>query len=330
LISANTIKFGANLGAMAASANLLIPIPSIFWLFLMTIIILLLEVFISYQTYAKFLKYLAFSLLAYIVTAFVADVDWIAAIKATLIPRISLSMDYVINIVAIFGTTISPYLFFWQADEEVEEQIAKNRMKSFGAGQPKVTPKDISNLRKDTMIGMFFSNIVMWFIIVTTGTVLYTNGTIIQTPHEAAEALRPFAGDFAFLLFAAGIIGTGFLAVPVLSGSAAYAVSEAFNLRAGLDQKFKKAHGFYGVIIFSTLIGVLINFLGIPSMAMLYYSAVINGLIAPILLVMIVLIANRKEIMQGRTNSKWQNFFGILTILIMASAGLLLIFDLVK
>ena len=330
LVVANTINIGANLGAMAASANLLVPIPSIIWLFIITFTILVLEIFVSYQTYAKFLKYLALSLLAYVATAFIVKVNWIEVIKATLIPRISLEMSYVINIVAIFGTTISPYLFFWQADEEVEEQIMRGRITSFGKGLPKVTKGDISNLRKDTMIGMFFSNIVMWFIIITTGTVLHVNGTIIETPHDAAEALRPFAGDFAFVLFAAGIIGTGLLAVPVLSGSAAYAVSEALNLKTGLNLKFKKAYGFYGVIIVATLVGVLVNFLGIPSMKMLYYSAVINGLIAPVLLVMILLIANNKKIMNIRTNSRLQNILGVTTIVVMSVAGAILIYDLLK
>lgn len=330
LTIANTINIGADLGAMAASAQLLIDVPFIFWLLFMTALTLVLEVFVSYQVYVRFLKYLALSLFAYIFTAFVVKVNWKEAFLSTIIPHFSTSREYMMNIVAIFGTTISPYLFFWQASEEVEEEIAQNKIRAMGKGVPRVTRKDISNLRKDTITGMFFSNLVMWFIMVTTGTVLYNQGKTVSTAHEAAEALRPFAGDFAFLLFAAGIIGTGLLAVPVLSGSASYAIAESFNWKAGLYLKMRKAHGFYSVITLATLVGLSINFLGIDPFKMLYYTAVINGLIAPILLVMIMLIANNKEIMRGRVNSRSQNFLGLTTIIVMSAAGLFLIYDLLK
>lgn len=331
LVVANTINIGANLGAMAASAQLLIDLPFVFWLIGMTVLILILEIFISYKTYVKVLKYLAMSLLAYIGTAFVIQIDWVSALKSTFIPHIEFSKVYVMNIVAIFGTTISPYLFFWQANEEVEEEIAHHKLRRLGNGIPKVTPKDISHLRIDTAIGMFFSNITMWFIIITTGTVLHANGvTNIESAHQAAEALRPLAGDFAFILFAAGIIGTGLLSVPILSGSASYAVAESFNWNAGLYLKLRKAHGFYGVITIATLVGLLINFMGFNPIQTLYYTAVINGIVAPPLLVMILLIANNKTVMRGKTNNWFQNILCGLTILIMSTAAIALLVDFIR
>lgn len=328
LLIANTINIGANLGAMAAAAQLLFNLPFTVWLLCMTVLILILEIFVTYNTYVKVLKWLALSLFAYIGTAFVVKIDWIEALKATLIPHISFEKGYLMNIVAIFGTTISPYLFFWQANEEVEEEISHHKLKQAGKGVPKITKNDLSTLRVDTAIGMFFSNVTMWFIIITTGTVLHVNGiTSIESSHQAAEALRPLAGDFAFLLFAAGIIGTGFLAVPILSGSASYAVSETFNWNAGLYLKLKRAHGFYGVITIATLVGLLINYIGINPIQTLYYTAVLNGIVAPPLLVLILLIANNKNIMRGRVNSRLQNILIVLTICIMSVSALALLVD---
>lgn len=328
LVAANTINIGANLGAMAASAQLLIDIPFIILLLFMTALILILEIFVSYKTYVNILKYLAMSLLAYIGAAFVVKVDWVSVFKSTLIPHIEFSREYLMNIVAIFGTTISPYLFFWQANEEVEEQIAHHKLRRLGAGVPHVTPKDISHLRIDTVVGMFFSNVTMWFIIITTGTVLHANGiTNIESAHQAAEALRPIAGDFAFVLFATGIIGTGLLSVPILSGAASYAVAESFNWRAGLYLKLRKAHGFYGVITIATIVGLLINFLGFNPIQTLYYTAVINGIVAPPLIVMIFLIANNKDIMRGRVNNRLQNVLAVITIVVMSASALALLAD---
>lgn len=330
LLIANTVNIGADLGAMAAAMQLLLPLHFSFWLILMTALILLLEVLVTYKVYVKYLKYLTLSLFAYVLTAFVIKVDWTHVIVSTLLPNVAFSKEYLMNIVAILGTTISPYLFFWQADEEVEEEIAHHKLRRFGAGIPHVTPKDIRSLRLDTFVGMFFSNIVMWFIIITTGTVLFTNSAHpITSAAEAAEALRPLAGNFAYFLFAAGIIGTGFLAVPILSGSASYAVSEAFHWNTGLYLKLRKAHGFYGVITLATLFGFLINFIGINPISALYYTAVLNGFIAPPLLVLILLIANNKKIIGERINSPLQNGIGVLTIVIMSLSAIALIYQLV-
>lgn len=325
LFIANTINIGADLGAMAESAQMIFGLPFVFWLILMVVITLTLEIFVSYKTYSKYLKYLILALLSYIFAAFVVQVDWSKVLVSTLLPTIQFNKTYITNILAILGTTISPYLFFWQASEEVEEEIAHHKLRRMGAGQPKVTPKDISRLRIDTIIGMFFSNLVMFFIIITAGATLFPAGIhTIGSASEAASALRPLAGDFAFLLFAIGIIGTGFLAVPILAGSASYAIAESFGWKFGLYLKLKSAHGFYGAITLATLLGLLINFLGFNSITVLYYTAVINGIIAPPLLIVIMLIANNKTIMGNNVNTPLLNFFGISTVLIMSTAAILL------
>lgn len=329
LFVSNTVNIGADLGAMASSAQLIFKIPFIFWLIFMTVTTLILEIFVSYKVYVKFLKYLAFCLLAYIITAFVVKADWQNVFKSTIIPTIIPTKEYFMNIVAILGTTIAPYLFFWQADEEVEEEVEHGKIRSFGAGIPRVTPKDITNLRIDTFIGMFFSNIIMFFIILTTAATLNVHGIQINTIGDAASALKPLAGDFAFLLFSIGIIGTGFLAVPILAGSASYAISETFGWKAGLYRKVTRAHGFYGVITLATLVGLLINFIGIDPVKSLYYTAILNGIAAPILIFFILHIANNKKILGKSTNGWLSNILGIITAVVMTLAAVILIWELV-
>ncbi len=331
LFSANTINIGADLGAMAASLQLILGIPFVLWLLGLTTLTLLLEIFVPYPAYARFLKYLTLSLFAYIITAFVVKLDLKSVLNATIVPSFSLDKDYIFNIVAILGTTISPYLFFWQADEEVEEEIEHHKLRSLGKGVPRVTEKDIREMRVDTTIGMFFSNLVMFFIIVTTAATLGLHGIKnIETADQAAEALKPFAGNFAFLLFAMGIVGTGLLAVPILAGSASYAISEAFNWRAGLSKKFTKAYGFYAVIGIATIIGVLVNFSPIKPFQMLYFAAVLNGISAPVLLILILFIANNKRIMGKHTNTLFPNIFGVAITLFMTIAAVVLLFILWK
>lgn len=331
LLIANTINIGADLGAMAAAAQLLFGFPFVVWLIGMTVITLILEIFVPYPTYAKFLKYLTFSLFAYIIVVFVVKQDWSKIAVSTLIPNISFDKGYLLNIVAILGTTISPYLFFWQADEEVEEEIEKHMITGMGEQRPKINKNHIKNMRLDTAVGMFFSNMVMFFIIVTCASTLGLEGGIrIETADQAAQALKPFAGDFAYLLFALGIIGTGLLAVPILAGSASYALAEAFNWRAGLSKKLQDAHGFYGVITIATLIGLLVNFTPIKPFEMLYYTAVINGICAPPLIIIILIIANNKEIMGKHTNSRLSNVLGIIIAVVMSGAAIGLIADLIS
>ena len=262
LVIANTINIGADLGAMASSAQMLLGLPFLFWLVLITGSVIALEVFVPYTTYSKILKYLALTLFSYVLASFVVKLDWGVVFHATLIPHLEFSADYLLNIVAILGTTISQYLFFWQASQEVEEEILNGQISDMGVGRPQVTRRGVAEMDGDTVVGMFFSQIIMFFIIVTTAATLHASGiTTIQTAAQAAEALRPLAGDLAYLLFAVGIIGTGLLAVPVLAGASAYAVAETAGLKEGLGKKPSLAPGFYAVIAVSTLIGMSLDWL---------------------------------------------------------------------
>jgi NRAMP (natural resistance-associated macrophage protein)-like metal ion transporter len=330
LVIANTVNIGTDLGAMATSAQMLLGMPFLFWLILVTGSVVILEIFVPYKTYSNILKYLGLTLFAYVLTAFVIRLDWGAIFHATLIPRIEFSSDYLLNVVAVLGTTISPYMFFWQASEEIEEEIVKGQISDIGIGRPCVTRRGVVEMNWDTIIGMFFSQVIMFFIIVTTAGTLHISGiTQIQTASQAAEALRPLAGDLAYLLFAAGIIGTGLLAVPVMAGASAYAIAETFELKEGLGKKLNLAPGFYVVIGVSTLIGMSLDLLGINPITALYYTAVLNGLVAPPLMVLIVMIANRKDIMGRYVNSRASNVLGWLIVLIMALVGASLIVNLV-
>lgn len=325
LVIANTINIGADLGAMASASQLLFGLPFAVWLLLLTIFTLGMEIFVSYAKYARFLKYLTLSLFAYVFVAIIVKQDWHQIAVSTFIPSFVWNKTYLLNIMAILGTTISPYLFFWQANEEVEEEIEHHQIKALGVGKPKITSKDISGMRIDTMVGMFFSNLVMFFIIITAASTLRLQGiTSVDTATQAAEALRPIAGDLTFFIFALGILGTGLLAVPILAGSAAYAVSEAAGWKAGLYQKLKNAKGFYGVIIMATIIGLAVNFFHIPPFKMLYYTAVFNGIVAPPLLLLILLISNNKKIMGKHTNGRLSNILGILITIIMTCGAIAL------
>lgn len=324
----NSVNIGADLAAMSSAANTLLGLPYFFWLIGFTGLILLLEIFISYRSYAKVLKYLTFALFAYVFTAFMVHQDWGKVVSSTFIPHMTLSKDFLFSIVAVLGTTISPYLFFWQADVEVEEEVLHHKLRLTGKAVPKISIRDISSMRLDTMMGMIFSNVVMFFIILTTASTLDVHGIVdIQTADQAAQALKPFAGNLAYLLFSLGIIGTGLLAVPILAGSASYAFSEAMNWKSGLFRKYSQAHGFYGVIIVSTCIGAILSILGIPPFTMLYYAAVLNGLAAPVLIFMIIKIGSNSSIMGKYTNSLASKIFGWTIFSCMSAAGLLLIFS---
>ncbi len=331
LLIANTVNVGADLGAMAASGQLVIGLPYWAWLVIITAITLILQVFVPYPTYARFLKYLTFSLFAYIVTVFIVKQNWSVVLASTFMPSISYSKEYLLNIVALLGTTISPYLFFWQADEEVEEELEHHKVGVLVKSAPKINEKDIRHMREDTVSGMFFSNLVMFFIITTTASTLNGNGiTQIETASQAAAALKPFAGDFAFLLFTLGIIGTGLLAVPVLSGSASYAICEGMGWKNGLSRKFHQAKYFYIIIIISTLMGLLVNFLPIKPFELLYYTAVLNGVCAPPLLFMLLVISNNKKIMGDHTNTRISNIFGVVITIVMTVASLILLYTMVS
>lgn len=320
VLLANSFNIGANLGAMAKSTQLLVPgLP--FWLLVIGFVVLslFLQIFISYERYAKYLKYLALILLVYVVTAFaIRDFPWLEILKKTIIPSLTFSKEQIILICGILGTTISPYLFFWETSQEVEEKISEGK-KTITERQ-EVNEKEIRKMRLDVWVGMFFSNLVMFFIIAVSAATLFPLGiTNIESAADAAAALKPLAGGAAYLLFAIGIIGTGLLAIPILAGSASYAVSESFGWKEGLYLRFRQGIYFYGVIIFSMLIGLLLNFIGINPIKALIYAAVANGLVAPIILILIILIASNAKIMNSHHNSLRVKIFG------WAAAGLMII-----
>lgn len=297
LLVANTINIGADLAAMADAIKLIIGGPRHIYAVALGMICLLLQVFIPYQRYVRVLKWLTLSLFAYVGTVFASHVLWGEVLRGTLLPRIEISQNYLLLIVAIFGTTISPYLFFWQASQEVEELTLQRDGDSLRQS-PKDAQQHLHRINIDTALGMAFSNLIAFFIMLTTALTLYTHGVHeIQTSAQAAEALRPIAGEFTFVLFAAGILGTGLLAVPVLAGSAAYAVAETFRWSSSLGMELKSAKGFYAIIAFATLVGVLLDFSPIDPVKALLWSAVINGVISIPLMIAMMRIATQQKIM---------------------------------
>ncbi|MEX2052090.1 MAG: divalent metal cation transporter [Candidatus Paceibacterota bacterium] len=318
LLVANTFNIGANLGAMAEVSKLVYPFLSFPMMVIsFALFSLILQVFVSYKNYAKYLKYLALSLFAYIFSAFALDISWGEVLRSVVVPTVNFSKEEIILICAVLGTTISPYLFFWQSSQEVEEEILRGEVTE-EERRGKATKEDIKDMRVDVWSGMFMSNLVMFFIIVTSSVTLFQNGiTNINTAADAAEALRPIAGNFAFLLFALGIIGTGLLSIPVLAGSASYAVSESFGWKEGLFQKFKQASAFYGVLIVAMIIGIMLNFVGLNPIKALIYSAVINGIVSPIILYFIVSLSSREDVMGEHKNRVLGNIFGWATVGIM-------------
>lgn len=322
LFFANTLNIGANLGAMALATQLLWPqIPFAVLIFGFALLCLLFEIFLNYKDYARYLKWLALVLLAYVFSALLVDLDLSQILYSTFIPTFSFTKDQFLIITAILGTTISPYLFFWQTSQEVEEQILAGKRTLLM--RKDATNREIKNMRLDVWSGMFLSNIVMFYIIAACAATLHANGIYqIETAADAANALRPLAGDHSYLLFTLGIIGTGMLAIPVLAGSASYALSETFDWKQGLYRKWKQAHAFYGVIIASTLLGAGMNFVGIDAIKALIYSAVVNGLVAPVVLVLIILLASDKKVMGIRANTMFAKSIGWTTTILMALAGI--------
>jgi NRAMP (natural resistance-associated macrophage protein)-like metal ion transporter len=302
LFAANSINVGADLSGMADAAGMLTKINSHSWVVVFGVGISLATIFFRYHQIATILKWLALVLFAYVITGFIIHPDWSKVARAAFIPSWPKSHDQWGTLVAILGTTISPYLFFWQTSQEVEEDKAKGRRmlrQRFNA-----TSREIIDRKIDVDIGTFFSNLVMFFIILTTALTLHANGlTNIESSKDAAQALFPLAGKFAGTLFTIGIVGVGFLAIPTLTGSAAYALAETFAWREGLDQRFRGARPFYLVIIVSTLIGVVMDFLKINPVRALYWTAVINGVLAPFLLVAILLVALDRTVMKGQPSS---------------------------
>ncbi len=329
LFAANTFNIGADIGAMASAVQLIAPKIDFALLVIgFTVFILLLQIFTPYVTYARYLKWLALVLFAYILSSVLAHPDWNTVLKYSALPHITFSKQQILLICAIMGTTITPYLFFWQTSQEVEEEIAagqttlKSRMGS--------EPAQIKKMRIDVWSGMFLSNIVMFFIIAACASVLFKHGiTNITSAAQAAQALRPFAGNATFWLFAIGIVGMSLLAIPVMAGASAYAISESIGKRQGLNSSLKQASAFYGVIIISMLLGLCMNFVGINPIKALIYSAVLNGVVAPVILILIILIARDSHIMGDWKNGKLSTGFGWLLTAIMAVTGLAAIYTLI-
>lgn len=329
LFAANAFNIGADLGAMAKGVQLLSPALNFSLLVIgFALLSVVLQIFLPYAKYAHFLKWLALVLLAYVASAIVAHLPWGTVLHKAVTPTIHWSKDQLLLICAILGTTISPYLFFWQTSQEVEDEILngkttlESRQKQFSIGK-------LKDMRLDVWSGMLLSEVVMFFIIAACGALLFPHGvTNITSAAQAAEALRPFAGNATYWLFAVGIIGTGLLAIPVLAGASSYAVSESFKWKEGLYRKFKQAHAFYGTLILSVIVGLGMNFLGIDPIKALIYSAVANGIVAPVVLVLIMIISSNKKIMGEWTNGYKTHWFGWIITGVMVISGLAAIWSL--
>jgi NRAMP (natural resistance-associated macrophage protein)-like metal ion transporter len=310
LFAANAFNIGADLGAMAKATQLLAPSLGFGWLVVgFAVFSLLLQIFTPYVKYAKYLKWLALILLSYIVSAILAHPNWGEVLKNTVVPHIQFNKEYIILMCAILGTTISPYLFFWQTSQEVEQAVQKGQTTVHSRRHTEKS--EVRSMRIDVWTGMFLSNLVMFFIIAAAGGILFPHGvTEITSAAQAAEALRPFAGNATYFLFAIGIIGTGLLAIPVLAGSSSYALAESLRWKEGLYRNLNQAKAFYGIIILSMLVGLGINFIGIDPIKALIYAALANAFVAPVILFFIVRISSSKKFMGGWVNKRYVTVIG--------------------
>lgn len=315
------LNIGSDIAGMGAVMNLLLPsVPPVYFCVFFTALLLVLIVYLPYQRFAAVLKYLCISLFVYFIVPFFTKMNFGQLLRHTFIPTIKFDKDFISILVAILGTTISPYLFFWQATMEVEE-LKKN------GGKIMVNKKLLGDVKQDVDTGMLFSNLVMYFIILTTASVLFQNGIHkIDTVEQAAQALKPLAGNFAYYLFAIGVVGTGLLTIPVLAGSLSYVFSEAFGWKGSLNKKFNQAKSFYLVIIVSLLLGLAINYLGISPIKALLYTAILYGITAPVMIGVILHIANNKTIMKTFVNKRRSNLLGWITLVLMSAAAIFLLY----
>ncbi|MDR6487257.1 NRAMP (natural resistance-associated macrophage protein)-like metal ion transporter [Chryseobacterium vietnamense] len=315
-----TLNIGADIQGMGAVAHMIFPkIPVFTFCIVITAVLLFIIIRYPYQKIAMILKWLCLSLLLYIIVPFMVGQDWTLVAKKTFIPTIKFDKEFLSIIVAILGTTISPYLFFWQTTMEAEDQTHK--------GVVMVDKRILSEMRTDVNLGMLLSNMVMFFMILTTGTVLFGGGIHkIDTIDQAAKALEPLAGKLTYYIFASGVLGTGMLAIPVLSGSQSYMLAETFGWKAGLDKKFSQAKPFYGSIIVSLLVGLCLDFFGVSPITALLYTAIVYGLTAPVMIAVIMHIANNKKIMGEHTNTRLSNILGAFTLLLMTASAIGLIY----
>lgn len=327
-ITANTINIGADLAGMAASTALVLPMGAGFWSILYAVAVMAAMIFFPYRRLAKYLKWMTLFLFAYIFAAFMSHPDWGAMFKAFLSPAFHFDKDFIILVAAILGTTISPYLFFWQTSEEVEERREKS---AFRFEKRIVTKHELRTMREDVTLGMFISNAVMFFIMVNTATVFFSRGIFnLAAPEQIAASLEPFVGSASKLVFALGVTGTGLLAIPVLAGSSAYVFAEALGFNEGLNRPFQEAKFFYGVIAASTVLGLLMNFMGFNVVNMLFATAVIYGVVSPPLIAIILHMANNKKIMGAKTNGLLSNFLGTVTLFIMTAVSALFFYYMFK
>ncbi len=330
VLVANTINIGADIGAIAASANLVVNVPVPVLAILTTLLIIGLEVFVGYKKYAQILKWLGLALLAYPVTALMVHEPWGQILIATFIPHLEFSFDFLFIVVGVFGTTISPYMFFWEASQEVEEEISLHMIGKEGQ-KPVQIRQFLSNLRIDNAIGMVYAEVIQWFIIITTATVLFSHGIKnIGTAADAAKALEPFAGTYAKDVFAIGVVGIGLLAIPVLAGSASYALSETFAWKEGLYRKLSNAKKFYAIIIVATLIGLAMNFVGINPIRALVFTAVFNGVAAVPLIYIIAGINSSKKILGKNRGGILSRSLVWLTFAMMTIAAIAMFYTLAR
>ena len=324
LLVANTVNIAADLGGMAAATVLLTGGRTLWFVPLYTALVLALLIFASYDRMTRVLKWLTLVLFAYVVAAFLARPNWLAVLAGTVVPRFQLDRNYLLTFVAILGTTISPYLFFWQAAQNAEQD--EHLMRSIVGRPRRAMQRELRSAKRDVYTGMFVSNLIMYFIILTVGATLHPAGqTDVQTAEQAAQALRPLAGAGAALLFTAGLVGTGLLGVPVLAGSAAYAVAEAAAWRRGMDEKVHTARNFYAVIIIAMVVGMALNFAHFNAIKLLFWSAVLNGLLAPPLIAIILVVCNDAKVMGEYRNGRGMNVAGVLAALLTGAAAVALV-----
>ena len=335
VVVANIVNIGADFSAIATTTQLLVPLPFSVLAISFAVIILLLEILVSYKKYARILKWLTLSLLAYPITAILVGQPWGQLIESTLHVSVKFDFATIYILVGLLGTTISPYLFFWDTSGVVEDEIEQHRLAENAKKEPRISKRFLRNVRIDNFVGMTIASVAAWFIVVTCASVLHANGvTEINSAADAAKALEPLVNNFpnaglvAKLIFSIGVVGLGFLAIPVLAGSSSYAISEAFKWREGLHRRFKRAVGFYGVIILSTLVGLGLNFLGINPIKALVFAAVFNGVSAVPLLYMIARVGNNSNIMGQHKNGILSNLFIRLAFVVMLSAALVMFYAL--
>ncbi len=327
IVGANTINIGADMAGMAESVALVMPFPQKLSAIVMTLAILLIVVVLPYKKLAEIFKWLSISLFSYIFASFTVNQDWNTIFHHLFVPRIILSKDFLFITVAFFGTTIAPYLFFWQANQEAEERIIEECKPGKICRLKPIGKDELEGVRMDTRVGMTFSNLITFFIIILSYSTLYQAGIHnIESLEDAAHALKPLAGDYAYALFTVGLLSSGFLAIPVLAGSAAYAIAEIMDWPRGLDKTFTKAKGFYGIIIASTVVGLMMPLLGFHPITALFYTAIIFGLIAPIIISIIIHMANNKKMMGEHVNSPGLNILSHATLVIMSITAIATLF----